>query len=82
VKRLRKIVDIYFTLEKKGNQFLDEKLVKNDIQKMTRDYYKEYKLEPTESEVKEFKKKIIMKKGLYAFSIMILTIFLFVGYIG
>lgn len=79
---MKKIADIYFSLEKKGNQFLDEKLVKKDIEKMTRDYYKEYKLDPTESEVKEFKKKIIMKKGLYAFSVMLLTIFLFVGYIG
>ena len=34
MKRLKKIADIYFTIEKKGHQFLDEKLVKKDIEKI------------------------------------------------
>ena len=72
---LKRFSKFYFETEKRMNNFL-EKVVHKDLEKEKRSFYKKYKIDPIESEVKEFKKNILMKKTLLIFSVIVILIFL------
>lgn len=69
-KKQPKIVEVYQKIEVTTYNFI-ENITEKNVKKYKRDFFKTYKIEPTEEEVKEFKKTIVMKKALYAIALII-----------
>ena len=70
---LKKIGFTYLFINKKMNHFRD-KVIQNEIEKEKRKFFKRYLIDPTENEINEMKKSIILKKSL---PILLLLIFSF-----
>jgi hypothetical protein len=77
VNDLFKVINGYRYLSKKGMLLL-ESWIEKDLEKAKRNYFKEYRIEPNENEIQEFKNSIVMKKGVVAF----LLLFFLVLYIS
>lgn len=73
--KLKKFAESYFRLSKKGNDFL-ERVSKKEVEKQKRAFFINYKIEPTEEEINEFKKNAIMRKGI------VVCIFIFLFFVG
>ncbi|MBU8732521.1 hypothetical protein KM915_20955 [Cytobacillus oceanisediminis] len=78
MNNLKSVLDTFYKLQKKMNHLLEEKVVQPRLEIEKRNYYKKYKLDPVDFEVKEMKKNIVMGKALQVFSIIMIGLLLVV----
>jgi hypothetical protein len=82
MQRLGKnIADLYFFTSKKVNQYI-EKITQKELEKEKRNFYKKYKMNPTDEEIQEIKKNIVMRKGIYLYGIIILLLMVIINWLS
>lgn len=67
----------YFLISNKVTGWID-KWIKNDMEKAIKKHYMIYHTEPTEKDVKDIKKEIVMKKGLFIIFVLVLLSIVFI----
>jgi|GEM_PF-2430877 len=71
---LKNIAKLYFYLEKKMNHYLNT-VIQKEVEKAKRNFEKQYKMQPTDDEIKEMRKNIVMSKAVFYFLILVILLF-------
>ncbi len=72
---LKKIAKLYFTINKSMNYFVTN-VVLRDLDKEVRNFKKRYKYDPSEADINDLRKNIVMRFGIKYFALVLVAFYL------
>lgn len=68
--KLKQYAKTFIQYQDKLNTYLNEKVIKQQLEKEVRNFFLKHKVDPNEKEINEMRKNIVMKKGLRVFAVI------------